>query len=218
VLHRVLVIYGDRESRLLLNQVLSPTYDVVAVPYFPTVIASILSPIKPDLVVLDTGLAGQPVQDLCRQIRKESKNVPLFVLGARESADRIIVLDLGADDYITKPINSTEFLVGFAIRSDGGLDTVPVSSMSDSGQPSAQPRSHVFTSPPRYCLSSIPHRGLHPCESTDRMPPARDRPHSGRIPPPQKIGLKCYGSRNSQRLRLASLGFVATPAAKSPHR
>jgi DNA-binding response OmpR family regulator len=111
VLHRVLVIYGDRESRLLLNQVLSPTYDVVAVPYFPTVIASILSPIKPDLVVLDTGLAGQPVQDLCRQIRKESKNVPLFVLGARESADRIIVLDLGADDYITKPINSTEFLV-----------------------------------------------------------------------------------------------------------
>jgi DNA-binding response OmpR family regulator len=104
------VIYGDPESRRVLNQVLARAYDVVAVPYFPTVIAGVFSPIKPDLVVLDIGLAGEPVQDLCWQIRKESKNVPLFVLGSGESADRILMLDLGADDYITKPIDATEFL------------------------------------------------------------------------------------------------------------
>ena len=109
-MHRILVVYGDPESRRVLNQVLAPTYDVVTVPYFPTVIARIFSPTEPDLVVLDIGLAGGPVQDLCRQIRKESKNVPLFVLGAGESPDRIRMFDLGADDYITKPINSTEFL------------------------------------------------------------------------------------------------------------
>jgi DNA-binding response OmpR family regulator len=106
--HRILVIYGDSESRRVLNEVLAPGYDVVAVPYFPTVIARIFSPIEPDLVVLD--LAGEPVQDLCRQIRKESKAVPLFVLGSARSADRILLLDLGADDYITKPFDDTEFL------------------------------------------------------------------------------------------------------------
>ena len=114
--HRVLVIYGDSESRRLLNHVLGPTYDVVAVPYFPTVIAGIFSPTKPDLVVLDTGLAGKPVQDLCRQIRKESKDVPLLVLGSDESADRTLLLDLGADDYITKPIDPTEFLARVRTR------------------------------------------------------------------------------------------------------
>jgi DNA-binding response OmpR family regulator len=115
--HRILVIYGDPESRWMLNQILVPAgYDVVAVPYFPAVIAELLSPTKPDLVVLDIGLAAEPVQNLCRQIRKESKNVPLLVLGSGESADRILMLDLGADDYITKPIDATEFLARVRTR------------------------------------------------------------------------------------------------------
>jgi DNA-binding response OmpR family regulator len=113
---RILLIYGDPESRWALNQILMPAYDVVAVPYFPTVIAGIFSPTKPDLVVLDIGLAGEPVQDLCRQIRKKSKDVPLFVLGSGEPADRILVLDLGADDDITKPIDATEFLARVRTR------------------------------------------------------------------------------------------------------
>jgi DNA-binding response OmpR family regulator len=111
-----LVIYGDLDSRRVLNQVLGPAYDVVAVPYFPTVIAGIFTPTKPDLVVLDIGFAGDPVQDLCRQIRKESKDVPLFVLGAGESADKILMLDLGADDYVTKPIDAREFLARVSTR------------------------------------------------------------------------------------------------------
>jgi DNA-binding response OmpR family regulator len=114
--HRILVIYGDPDSRWMLNQVLLPAYDVIAVPYFPTVIAGVFAPTKPDLVVLDIGLAGEPVQDLCRQVRKESKDVPLFVLGAGESADRILSFDLGADDYITKPIDATEFLARIRTR------------------------------------------------------------------------------------------------------
>lgn len=114
--HRILVIYGDPESRQLLNQVLTPAYDVIAVPYFPAVVEGIFSPTKPDLVVLDIGLAGSPVQDLCRQIREESKDVPLLVLGVGEPADRISLLDLGADDYITKPIEATEFLARVRTR------------------------------------------------------------------------------------------------------
>ena len=115
-MHRILVIYGDPKSRHLLDHVLGTTYDVVAVPYFPTVIAGVFSPTKPDLVVLDTGLVGKPVQDLCRQIRKESPDVPLLVLGSDEPADRTLLLDLGADDYITKPIDPIEFLARVRTR------------------------------------------------------------------------------------------------------
>jgi DNA-binding response OmpR family regulator len=110
------VIYSDPESRSVLDQVLAPAYDVVAAPYFPTVVAEVFSPTKPDLVVLDVGLAGEPVQHLCRQVRKESKNVPLFVLGGGESADKILMLNLGADDYITKPIDAMEFLARVRTR------------------------------------------------------------------------------------------------------
>jgi len=114
--YRILLIYGDCESRSMLNQVLLPVYDVVAVPYFPAVIAGVFAPTKPDLVVLDIGLAGKPVQDLCRQVRIESKDVPLLVLGAGEPSDRIRSFDLGADDYITKPIDATEFLARVRTR------------------------------------------------------------------------------------------------------
>jgi DNA-binding response OmpR family regulator len=115
--HKILVIYGDPASRWVLNQIfVSAGYDLVSVPYFPAVIAEVLSPTKPDLVVLDIGLAGEPVQVLCRQIRKESKTVPLFVLGSGESEDRILMLDLGADDYITKPLDATEFLARVRTR------------------------------------------------------------------------------------------------------
>src|SRR5277367_2899948 len=96
--YRILLIYGDCESRSMLNQVLLPAYDVLAVPYFPAVIAGVLALTKPDLVVLDIGLAGKPVQDLCRQVRIESKDVPLLVLGAGEPSDMIRSFDLGADD------------------------------------------------------------------------------------------------------------------------
>ena len=116
-MHRILVIYGDLESRRTVNQVLvSVGYEVVAVPYFPTVVAEVLLPTKPDLVILDIGPGGEHVQDLCRQIRKESKDVPLFVLGYGDPADRILVLDLGADDYITKPLDATEFLARVRTR------------------------------------------------------------------------------------------------------
>ena len=116
-MHRILVIYDDLESRRTVNHVLaSAGYDVVAVPYFPAVIAEMLPPTKPDLVVLDMGSAGDRLQNLCRQLRKESKDVPLFVLGYGEPADRTCMLDLGADDYITKPLDATEFLARVRTR------------------------------------------------------------------------------------------------------
>jgi two-component system alkaline phosphatase synthesis response regulator PhoP len=66
---------------------------------------------KPDLVVLDLMLPGMDGFDLCRALRDES-NVPIIMLTARiDEMDKLIGLELGADDYITKPFSPRE-LVG----------------------------------------------------------------------------------------------------------
>jgi two-component system alkaline phosphatase synthesis response regulator PhoP len=63
---------------------------------------------KPDLVVLDLMLPGMDGLDVCRAIRRES-DLPIIMLTARvEEADRLIGLELGADDYITKPFSPRE--------------------------------------------------------------------------------------------------------------
>jgi DNA-binding response OmpR family regulator len=65
---------------------------------------------KPDLVVLDLGLPQLDGLDVIRTLRKES-DVPIIVLTARaEESDKLIGLELGADDYITKPFSPKELV------------------------------------------------------------------------------------------------------------
>ena len=60
---------------------------------------------RPDLIVLDLMLPGMDGLDVCRAIRRES-DVPIIMLTARaEETDQLIGLELGADDYITKPFS-----------------------------------------------------------------------------------------------------------------
>jgi len=62
----------------------------------------------PDLVVLDLGLPGMDGLDVAREIRREG-NTPIIMLTARsEEADKLIGLELGADDYVTKPFSPRE--------------------------------------------------------------------------------------------------------------
>jgi two-component system alkaline phosphatase synthesis response regulator PhoP len=65
---------------------------------------------RPDLVILDLGLPDRDGLDVARSLRKTS-DVPIIVLTARaEEADRIIGLELGADDYVTKPFSPRELV------------------------------------------------------------------------------------------------------------
>lgn len=65
---------------------------------------------SPDLVILDIGLPDVSGQQICRIIRAES-HVPVIILSARDSvSDKVICLDYGADDYITKPFENMELL------------------------------------------------------------------------------------------------------------
>jgi DNA-binding response OmpR family regulator len=85
-------------------------YDVITAASGP-VAMNALRTIKPGLVVLDVCLPGRSGQDLCRQVRGESKNVPLLVLSAISAvADVVLLLGLGADGYITEPFSPLEFL------------------------------------------------------------------------------------------------------------
>jgi two-component system, OmpR family, KDP operon response regulator KdpE len=64
----------------------------------------------PDLIVLDLGLPDIEGTEICRRIRAES-SVPIVVLSARGTeADKVVSLDLGADDYVTKPFGPEELL------------------------------------------------------------------------------------------------------------
>jgi DNA-binding response OmpR family regulator len=64
----------------------------------------------PDLVLLDIMLPGMSGFEVCRILRKESP-VPILMLTARtDESDRVVGLDLGADDYITKPFSVREVL------------------------------------------------------------------------------------------------------------
>jgi len=63
-----------------------------------------------DLVILDIMLPGMSGTDVCRQLRAES-DVPILMLTARDAEiDRVLGLELGADDYVTKPFSAAELL------------------------------------------------------------------------------------------------------------
>ncbi|MEJ2282857.1 MAG: response regulator [Desulfobacterales bacterium] len=63
---------------------------------------------SPDLILLDIMLPGKDGMELCREIRQES-NIPIIMITARvEEIDRLLGLELGADDYICKPFSPRE--------------------------------------------------------------------------------------------------------------
>ncbi len=86
---------------------------------------------KPDLIILDVMLPGLDGIDVCRILRKDF-NMPILMLTARaEEIDKIIGLEIGADDYMTKPFSMRELLVRVKallrrvdmIREDVGRET-----------------------------------------------------------------------------------------------
>jgi DNA-binding response OmpR family regulator len=66
---------------------------------------------KPDLIILDLMLPRMSGFEFCRKLRGERNQTPILMLTARsEEPDRVLGLDLGADDYVTKPFSVRELL------------------------------------------------------------------------------------------------------------
>jgi DNA-binding response OmpR family regulator len=73
----------------------------------------------PTAIILDLRLPVVPGKDVCREIRKQSSTLPIVVVSAvTDEADKVLLLGLGADDYITKPFSPRELVarVQAAIR------------------------------------------------------------------------------------------------------
>jgi two-component system KDP operon response regulator KdpE len=84
----------------------------------------------PDLIVLDLALPDVEGTELCRRIREDSQ-VPILVLSARSSeAGKVKALDLGADDYITKPFSPEELLARIRVA----LRRVILKNLPDAGR------------------------------------------------------------------------------------
>lgn len=73
---------------------------------------------KPDLIVLDIGLPEVDGLEVCRQVRKAGDQPILFLSSRAEEIDRVIGIELGGDDYVTKPFSPRELVarVGAILR------------------------------------------------------------------------------------------------------
>jgi DNA-binding response OmpR family regulator len=65
----------------------------------------------PSVLVLDLSLPGMPGQDVCREVNQIAPSLPIIILSARtEVMDKVLLLELGAHDYVTKPFSPRELL------------------------------------------------------------------------------------------------------------
>ena len=106
----ILVVDDDNEIRSLLHEYLQKQgYRVTAVADGKGLRAAGATS-HPDLIILDLMLPGEDGLTLCRDLRAKSE-IPIIMLTARgDETDRIVGLELGADDYIAKPFSPRELL------------------------------------------------------------------------------------------------------------
>ncbi|MBX9821270.1 response regulator transcription factor [Afipia birgiae] len=107
---KILVIDDEPPIRKLLRMGLSTQgYEILDAPNGKTALE--LMNDNPDLVILDLGLPDIQGHELLRVIRARNDSVPIVVLSSRgDEAGKVQALDLGADDYVTKPFGMDELL------------------------------------------------------------------------------------------------------------
>jgi two-component system phosphate regulon response regulator OmpR len=106
----VLIVDDDKKLRDLLTEYLSGYGFRVSTLPDGTEILRTLKRIKPDIIILDVMMPKKDGLDVLKEIRADF-SIPVIMLTARgEDADRIVGLELGADDYLPKPFNPRELL------------------------------------------------------------------------------------------------------------
>jgi two-component system OmpR family response regulator len=106
----ILIVDDDPQIRELLQEYFTANELRVSVTASGKEMAAILADHAIDLVVLDLRLAGEDGMVLARRLREESAIPIIMLTGVRDEADRVMGLELGADDYLTKPFSPRELL------------------------------------------------------------------------------------------------------------
>lgn len=107
----IFVVDDERNIRDLIRKYLEKEcYSVTVFEHAQNVVSEI-NRLKPDLLVLDIMMPGIDGLEICREVRKTSEIPIIFVSARDEELDRIIGLELGADDYLSKPFSPRELVV-----------------------------------------------------------------------------------------------------------
>src|ERR1700686_841429 len=110
-MEKILIVEDDRATRKALQELFEPEGYMVEVAQDGAQGLEAFRATRPNFVILDLSMPKVGGQDVCRLIRKESEEVPILILsGSADEVDRVLLLELGADDYVTKPFSPKELL------------------------------------------------------------------------------------------------------------
>jgi two-component system, OmpR family, response regulator RegX3 len=144
---RVLVVEDEESFSDALSYMLRKEgFEVAVCPTGPDAIET-FDRTGADLVLLDLMLPGLPGSEVCRSLRERS-NVPVIMLTAKDSEiDKVVGLELGADDYVTKPFSSRELVARMraVLRRRSDVADEPISSIMESGPVRMDVNRHVVT-------------------------------------------------------------------------
>ena len=108
---RILVIEDDRAVQKALRRLFEAEGFAVDVAGNGTLGLEMFRIAAPSVLLLDLSLPGTPGQDICREINQANPSIPIIILSARtEVMDKVLLLELGAHDYVTKPFSPRELL------------------------------------------------------------------------------------------------------------
>src|ERR1700677_3065069 len=108
---RILVIEDDRAVQKALKRLFEAEGFSVDIAGNGAAGLEMFRAAKPAVLVLDLSLPGTPGQDVCREISQAAPSLPIIILSARtEVMDKVLLLELGAHDYVTKPFSPRELL------------------------------------------------------------------------------------------------------------
>src|SRR5665647_543741 len=106
----ILIVDDHREMRDLVSRALAKEGFRVSTAADGRAMRKLLDDSRIDLILLDLMLPGEDGLSLCRSLRADS-NIPIIMLTAKgEEVDRVIGLEMGADDYLPKPFGSRELV------------------------------------------------------------------------------------------------------------
>ena len=106
----IAVVDDHRDIRDLVGKYLSQQGYRISVAESGTALRKLLERSAPDLIILDIMMPGEDGLSVCRQLRRSTELPIIFLTAMADDTDRIIGLELGADDYLVKPFNPRELL------------------------------------------------------------------------------------------------------------
>jgi two-component system, OmpR family, response regulator len=124
----IMIVEDDCEIRALLTDFLTREGYATICAESGAAMDNALMRTSPDLVVLDIMLPGEDGLSICKRLRARSRTPILMLTAKGEEVDRIIGLELGADDYLPKPFNPRELLARIKAvlrRGNGPLEFQP---------------------------------------------------------------------------------------------